>query len=570
MRFGFYSKSHLYNTRITQEADWVVNGVRAADVSAYATNSNGVENFKIPDFVDVDGLNKAAKQNIVMNGNIAFGGDGFTWESLMLLCNALQLNEGKSVNGFKQSSDKKFTYYTITLCTNPFEYNPEAITNNTVYAPTTRLIATFDPLTQVCVNWTIDTYTSYTSFSNKTHDISEPINVNVHEYQVDTNNYAAMRETIKTWITNNSLKTTTEYCVIDMNDTKNKNKIVGTVDTGWSNILIEPIVDGVTYYSIDAQENNDGTVTGLYVSAEDYAYAETLETQGEIDAYLYEHAHNWKIMCCVLDENGEIVAQMKEGTTKLIADSGEPYYIADYELTESGYKDVRLLTESMVSQLLMLYTKTYKLSEEQNTEIQNVFRSSGVVAVKDYVDELFADAEEAQKQQQENQGNATGLVKDGLAKNQTLNTEVDLSTFVIAENSMGMNDLTSEQLEAIGFTSNKESPKSFVIDSDVIAIGGTTLQNEGGNELGVLKTDGGIAALFVNSNHYSFYNGLKVGMTKEEATTTIGNEQIQWIQAAVSEVLIFKNANNTLVVYLDADGKFVENILLINNALLFE
>ena len=58
VRFEFRQAKPIYNYKITQEADWVLNGVQAADVSAYATVTETEEGevYEAPDFVDVDGF----------------------------------------------------------------------------------------------------------------------------------------------------------------------------------------------------------------------------------------------------------------------------------------------------------------------------------------------------------------------------------------------------------------------------------------------------------------------------------------------------------------------------------
>ena len=121
-------------------SDWVITAIQAADVSEYMYEK--VEGSKkkqlkekIPEFIDVDGLNKAAKQNMFMNGNISFGGGNFNWESLMKFCKALGLVEGSKKHGFTQSSDKQFTYYTIYFAANPFEKEDVNVYDDTVQIP---------------------------------------------------------------------------------------------------------------------------------------------------------------------------------------------------------------------------------------------------------------------------------------------------------------------------------------------------------------------------------------------------------------------------------------------------
>lgn len=563
VRFEFVKTSQIYNNKIRQESDWIMNGVKAADVSSYAVNPEDDDELLevIPSFVDADMLNKAAKQNIFMSGNIAFGGDGFTWDSLMLLCNALQLEEDAREHGFEQSSDDNFTYYTISLHTNPFEYNVGYVEEEKVTMPTTRLVATFDPLTQVCLNWTVDTYTSQKSYNNRVHDVSDPVDVNVHEYQVDTNNYEGMRNTIKSWIESNALKTTTAYCVVDVNNTKNE--IAGIIETGSTNLFIEPIIDGVTYSCLESYDNQDGSYLCTYISAEDAEAAEAIDDPYEAEQYVSEHSKTWIVGCYVLNEEGEIIETFTEDKTTMVVNS-ELCYIASYETSASGYKNVRLLTQDLVNQLLMVYTKTYKLMAAQTTEMQAVFQQNGILAVKDYINQSFAAAEEAQKRQQEEQKvvEETQEVIQGnllLAETMEPNTEADLSTVFFGDVAWNVKELTSEMLAQNGFAQTDEFSMAA---NGVLEFGGVNYKNDAGINVAVEEKDGTISAIKVTSNEFKFYNLLQVGMTVDEALTAIADDNVKIVNESF---IVLKNAENVLILELDfANAEIVETIYLLN------
>jgi hypothetical protein len=541
VRFEFKMANNTYNTRITQESDWVMNGVKAADVSSYGLSEDGKEQLEtIPSFVDADGLNKAAKQNIYMSGNIAFGGEGFNWDSLMLLCNALELVEDERHHSFKQSSDDNFTYYTIMLYTNIFESNPEYIDEEKVYFPCTRLIATFDPLTQVCLNWTVDTYTASQSFHNKVHDISDPVNVNVHEYKVDTNNYENMRDTIKYWIDSNAIKTTTAYCALDRD---NNDKMFGVVETGMSNISIEVTIDGILYSCLGYSENGDGSIFGTYVTVDDLNKAETMEAE-DANKYINSHTKNLTIACCVLNEDGEILGRVVDGINMLTWADGIQYHIADYELTDAGYKNVRVLTEELVSKLLMVYTKTYKLDAVQNTEIQSIFRHDGVMAVRNYIDELFAEAEEAQKKQQAQQ--------EAQANN-------EINKFTIKGKQFDIENFTTKQLKQCKF---EAASKHYVL-SQRINFTGISYMGPQESMLSVTANENEIVdVLIAESDVATFYKGLKVGMTPEEVKRTLDNEYTEF----QNNELWIDNGKYTIILKTDSFDEKVVSIFLIKNS----
>lgn len=558
VRFEFIETSNICNTKITQESDWVMNGVTAADVSSYQTVNDDGDVVDTQDFVDADGLNKAAKKNMYMSGNIAFGGEGFTWDSLMLLCSALQLVEDESPHGYEQSSDKNFTYYTIELLTNAFQRSGTIVGSDKIYCPVTRLVATFDPLTQVCLNWTIDTYHDSEHYSDQRHDLKEANHVNVHQYQVDTNDYDGMRESIKTWIKNNALETTTEYCALDESE---KNPLMGIVETGSKNLTIEPVIDGVTYNCLESTKNADGSITGTFITKEDLAASESAGTEAQVDQYIMEHSHTWTVRCCLLDENNNIIGSV-ENINQTINYDSTVYYVADYENTDIGYKDIRLLTEPQLQSLLVLYIKTYQLNKSQAQEMTNLYKSENIFSAKEYVDNLFAEAEAAQKGETVS-GNEKTEDENDKDENSVItitetfydlksNSKEYLGELKYNEQEFDINSITLKDIEELGF---KETESSYV-SNELLTITGTSYVNEADDIIIVeVNESDSVTSIIIESESIECFGGLKLGMTVEEALTTVGLKDTD-----ESGRIVLKGEDSSVVVLFDMINNVVEQI----------
>jgi hypothetical protein len=392
----------VYNTRITQEADWVVNGIKAADVTEYVLGDektrkknakNGVE-IALPEYYDSDGLNKAAKKNMVMSGDIRFSGEGFNWDSLMVLCNALNLGEKDRKQGFFQSSDDKFAYYTIVLCTNPENTNPQAFSDENIMFPMLKLVATFDRLTQECLNWTVDTYSSTpTRVSGKNHDVVRNKSVNVKKFQVDTNNYSGMRKQVNTWIDEHAAGKL-HYCAFDTTKADNKkNGFIGVVNTGLTNIDIEPVINDVQYVCLSSKREGDA-ILGEFITKEDNDKAATMGDKAA--AYIESHKLSLKIAPAIVNGDDLVAHVVNDNKIMTALDGKTIYQVARFEKDGFEYKDVALLDSENTYKLLMFYIATYKLNSTQTDGLRTTFDEKGLVGVRAYVDELFAEAEEEQ------------------------------------------------------------------------------------------------------------------------------------------------------------------------------
>ena len=401
VHFDFHVLNYYYNTRITQEADWVLNGVQAADVTEYVLGDaktqkqnakKGIE-VEIPEYFDDDGRNKAAKKNMRMSGEILFSGDGFNWESLMVLCNALNLGEKDKKQGFKQSSDDKFAYYTITLCTNPENTYPNAFSSEEVVFPMITLVATFDKLTQECLNWTIDTYTSpVTRINGKNHDVTRNRKVNIREFQVDTNNYKGMREAVNVWIDDHAVGEM-HYCAFDTSKLDNKKHgLIGVVNTGLTNVDIEPVINNIQYVCLNSKREGD-VIVGDFITKEDNDKAATMGDKSA--AYIESHKINLKIEAAIV-QGDNLIAHVTNDNKVMKGIDETEYQVARFDKSGSEYKDVVLLNSENTYKLLMFYITTYELTSEQTEEMKTVFNEKGLVGVRAYVDELFAEAEAEQ------------------------------------------------------------------------------------------------------------------------------------------------------------------------------
>ena len=398
--FDFAVVSDLYNTRITQESDWVMNGLGAADVTNYVMNSEQNKNAKedsdiiFPEYYDADGRNKAAKKNIIMSGNIAFSGAGFSWESLMVLCNALNLGEKNRKQGFIQSSDDKFAYYTITLCSNPENTNPHAFAEENVRFPMITLVATFDKLSQECLNWTICTYANgIMNVSGKYHDVTRNKKVNVKDFQVDTNNYSGMRESINTWIDEHAAGTM-YYCAFDTSKLDNKKHgFFGVVNTGLTNIELEPVINDVQYICLSSKREGE-SIVGKFITKADNDHAATLGDKQA--AYVESHAVEFKIEPAVVNDKNELIAHVTDSRLTMTGINDYVYQVARVEKDGSEYKKVALLDNDNTYKLLMLYIATYELNSEQSETMKVKFDETGLIGVRSYVDDLFASAEKEQ------------------------------------------------------------------------------------------------------------------------------------------------------------------------------
>jgi hypothetical protein len=557
VRFEF-ANNEIVNSRITQEADWVVNGAQAASLAGtvYLEGSEEDGYSTAYDFVDVDGRNKAAKKNVRMSGNVALGGEGFTWDSLMKLCQALQLEDYAEdyvdENYFHQTSDANFTYYTLMLNTNPFAANPKLPKIGEIDYQITRLIATFDPLSQVCVNWALDTYTETGYVNGDEHKLNNPKRVNVHEYQVDTRDYVGMRNTISAWIDANALPTVTAYCAFD-----SKDKLFGVVDSGITNVTLSPIINGVEYDCLDYDIDGD-IITGKYISVADHDAALMCETEEEINKFIDEKTVTLKIGCYIIYDGNKVVSAFNENIKDIFWDETS-YFVASYAGDSgSGYRNVRLLDETGATQLMVLYLQTYELDDSQYDQLKVVKEEKGLIAIGQTVNQWFKEAEEDQKRQ-----NITGGY---------INAK-DLAAFKFNEDEYTMNVLFEDDL---AYSSFEKDESISPYDDDLINLSGHnyTMTDDWGLEEGEIAetyqvfasttSSGVVYFLCVDDDSFVFYKDIKTGMSKYDVIEKIG-PSAQVIEGAINDYIIAESGDIKMTVIVDHVTGQVEKICMTHN-----
>lgn len=565
VRFEFTFLQNLYNTRITQESDWVCNGVKAADISTYFVDEK--EQTKL-EFVDKDNLNKAAKDNIVMSGNIAFGGAGFDWESLQKLFSALEWEYQDPENGFTESSDNNFTYYTISFYTNPFEFGDAkeryTTANNTLQIPMTRLVATFDPLKQNCVNWTIDMYGKTKPVTNRKHELAEPINIDAHAYQVDTNNYAMMRETIDKWIEENAEPLTTAYCAFDSNG-----KLYGIVENGLSNLEFEAMIDGELYECLDYEwDINKESMIGTFISQEKRTNIEMSDSDNK-EAELAKESIQLSIQCCLMSGKETVFTKFKDSQSPTVQDNEHnSYYVISFDKTESGYKNIKIMSESKCNELLMNYTKTYNLTDEQNNVVFELFQTSPQSA-RDYINDLFKDAEEAQKEQNilpdpfdkeepndEHVDNKTDLK----IYQYPITTIEDINTLMIGNEKYPIMSLfNTAEFKRLPI---EKTEKTFIGGNDYYKINAKTYVDAKKNELEIGSTTKNKPAIYTKNESYLFFRDIHAGMPVSEVL-----EKTKDLHTFVNEddkIIINSKNGLAMIIELDMGSETVSAIAILD------
>ena len=560
---------NMYNTRIVQESDWVVNGLSAAYLDEYVPDPYATDQSaqttptELPAYVDVDFKNKAAKKNIIMSGDIAFGGEGFTWDSLMLFCNAIGLKENSTEHGYVQSSDSQFTYYTINILADQIQLVDQGNNYIVEYMPYIRLIATFDPLSQVCVDWTIDMYTSTKQISGMVHDRTETKTVNVHEFQVDTNDYEGMRQKIQEWIDEHAAKITINYYALD---TQN-NKILGVVDSGLLNATDEITINGVRYYALDAKKNEDGSVSGAFISESDREAALAIEDPAKQDEKLWDKAIDMNLDCYGINNKNEMVLTFREDSHIYPSTDGNTYYLASYEISNDGYyKNVKLLDEQAVSTLLVFYAKTYSMDKAEANELTTIFQKENKLSdVKKHVDDKYAEAEAAQKEQQQQQnpgGNQEPAEPAFDFTKLSVNTDKKIEEFKVSGNQTNFMDFNF--IES-GFTQAKGvGMSSSVLLKDEATY---TCFYKDLDKFAYWSYEGDVDAMFEfnsdtisNYDTFEFYNGIKLGMSLDAAKKAMGENLHRY-----NDMYILKSEKYSLVIESDFFEKEVVAIYMVLN-----
>jgi hypothetical protein len=261
-----------------------------------------------------------------------------------------------------------------------------------------------------------------------------------------------------------------------------------------------------------------------------------------------------EIDCYIVYDKDEIVGRFDEKT--LFFDWDETrYYVASYTKNKSGYKNVKLLDEATVSRLLVLYVKTYELTEEQFDELNNEFHMSGLLAVKEKVDKWFKKAEE--DQHKENQ-NSSKIDPDELAK------------IGFGEKNLTMNVLFTEAIEKLKF----EELWAYTLIDDYVYVNGSTYVVEAKRapdgveekeyQINLAHNGSGIVYfLCVDDPNFKFYKGINTDMDKESIIALLGSAATI-VEGEEHDYIILEADDIKMTIVCDANGSDVKHIYMIH------
>ena len=378
----------LYNNLIDQEQDWVLTAIQPADCT-FLVDQELVyqEGYQLPSYVDEDWKSKGAKNNMVTNGNIKFGGEGFTWDSLMTLCDALELKMkdkgGKSWRAktsfvsneracvYEQTSDAEFTYYTIYLPINQMFKQ----TTGSLVCPLAQVTVTFNKLTNDCVNWNIDYGRFYHCFPPQTthQQTATTIPVNIRQHQIDTTDYQGMLTTVNDWVVANKTDADFGYYFVDSTGV-----VIGKIEDGLKDYQVSVNVQGETYHCVKPPVAlND--MRAYYISESERQKLETsgaLGNQEEVDKI----AKLYYIMCMavVKDEKGREYPLGYFNNTGMLVDAQQQpsgYYIHSIEYdAQKGYQNAVIIDQEVFQNLLTMYVRTFRLSVEMQDNLDSIYK----------------------------------------------------------------------------------------------------------------------------------------------------------------------------------------------------
>ena len=396
----------MFNNLIDQEKDWILTKISAADCTFLVD----LETYYVPPYVDSDWKSKGSKNNMVTNGNIRFGGEGFDWDSLMTLCKALglvmydvkatynwrgtttQVSNAKA-SSYLQHSDSAFTYYTIYLPINKFYKQ----VNGDYAIPIATITVTFNKITNACINWDIDYGKWYHCFPKSTiHSPSEVYEVNVRSHQLDTTDYKGMLKTVNDWIAANKTQADFGYYLVNK-----EGVVLGKIDNGLSNYQIELSVNGEKYYCTQPPADLS-SMQGYYITQ---AEKDALVAEGKDESTTDIAAVSklYYIMCMAVgtSEKGQMIPLgYFNNTGVLVNEKKQPsgYYIhsIDYD-AQTGYKNAVIIGQEVFDLLLQMYIRTFKFSLEMEYNMETLYQEGDPWRMYQYITK-YVEANEANKQ----------------------------------------------------------------------------------------------------------------------------------------------------------------------------
>lgn len=415
------STVRLFNDLIEQEQDWQLTAIAPADCTFLVDQELVVTpEYTLPTYVDEDWRSKGAKNNMVTNGNIKFGGEGFTWDSLMTLCNALELSmldkDGKTwrakttyitnerANIYEQISDEKFTYYIINLPINYFFTQK----NGDQVIPIANIIVTFNKATNLCVNWSIDYgqyYHCFPSFAKNTPD--QRISVNVRTHQIDTTDYRGMLTTVDDWVKQNQTEADFGYYFVDSTGV-----VIGKIETGLQDYQSEVTVNGERYICTKPPMKLSD-MQAQYISQSSYdKLTRDGATPSEED--VLNASQLYYIMCMAVekDEKGRAYPLgYFNNSGVLVNELSEPsgYYIhsVDYN-ANTGYSNAVIIDQEVFDKLFEMYARTFRLSLTMQDRLGTLYEQNDPLQMYKYMTKYVEENENMKDKIETDVGSAVG------------------------------------------------------------------------------------------------------------------------------------------------------------------
>lgn len=403
---GMQGSVKLYNSQIDQEKDWVLTGIAPADCSFLVDR----ETLYVPPYVDQDWRSLGSKNNMITEGNIRFGGgdiansgDGFTWDSLMTLCHALELSKKEDVKSswrakttyvtheknmtYIQTSDdgsqlgKDFTYCTIYLPINQMFVQKN---NEDAYViPFATMTATFDRKTNNCINWSIDyTQDAHVFKAGTTFEVGSVLEVNTREHKLDTTDYNGMLQTVDNWVKENAVNADFGYYLVD-----DGGAVIGKLDNGLSNYHVDPLVNGEQWYCVESP-SDDSKMEGRYVNS---ATREKVlnSSPADVDEALRNASQHYFVVCMAttIGQKGKIqpLAYFDNTGYMRTENSDSQYFIHSIEYDKmTGYKNAVIIDGDVYNKLLEMYIRTFRFNTEMQDTIEAMYEDYNKGALEIY------------------------------------------------------------------------------------------------------------------------------------------------------------------------------------------
>lgn len=387
----------MYNNQIDHEKDWVLTKISPADCR-FLVDITSENPPPLPSYIDIDKKSLGSKNNMITDGNIKFGGEGFTWDSLRTLCDALDLtSQTEEVTSWRKQtsevsnnqactflteSDENFTYYTIFLPINHFFKQASGD-----YAiPIAKLTATFNKTTNNCIGWSIDYATSYHVFPKSViHQTGDVVSVNVREHKLDTADYKGMLKTVDDWVKDNATTADFGYYLVDTNGT-----IIGKIENGLSNYHVE-IQVGDEIYTCTKAPQQDSEMNGYYLSDTELQKLVNANPEMPLEDIMAQNANLYYIVCMATTKSSKGTIQplayfQNSGIMATADNSQNQYYIHYIEYDKmTGYKNAIIIDQDVYNNLFEMYIRTFRFGTEELDALDTLYDSGDTLKMREYV-----------------------------------------------------------------------------------------------------------------------------------------------------------------------------------------